>query len=59
MCMRGKDLQLGFRTDPNINHKDCHQPVLYYWLTQKGLLRARRKSPLMVVDRGIEPLCQD
>ena len=30
-----------------------------HWLTQKGLLRRCAKALFVVVDRGIEPLCQD
>ncbi len=40
-------------------HKDGLGGVVLHWLTQKELLRTCAKALFVVVDRGIEPLCQD
>ena len=40
-------------------HKDGLGGVVLHWLTQKGLSRTCAKALFVVVDRGIEPLCQD
>ena len=40
-------------------HKDGSGGVVLHWLAQKGLLRTCAKALFVVVDRGIEPLCQD
>ena len=40
-------------------HKDVLGSVVFQWLTQKRLSRTCAKALFVVVDRGIEPLCQD